>query len=159
MAFVAAKRRKFSYFLRMSIQFLQQNWAIVVASVMGGAILLFVVFRVLQDSARGQLMQLVRLYDEKVTAATKAQQRSSSARTRLQKLQNRQDSAKPRHVQEAAEALEDAESLHKIAADQVLIAANHVRKFILKEFPPRQQDSLRAKYLNDSAPDKKPFTF
>ena len=74
-------------------------------------------------------------------------------------LRAKRESAKPRHVQETTEALEDAQALLKIAEDQVLIAANHVRKLILEEFPPTRQEQLRSKYLPDSAPDSKPFTF
>jgi hypothetical protein len=143
----------------MSMQFLQQNWAVLGASVLGVAIALFVIIRVFQDSTRGQLLRLVRTYDEKILAANKAKRRVGTAEARLRTLRARQDSAKPRHVQEASEALEDAGSLHNIAGDQVLIAANHVRKFILEEFPPNRHESLREKYLSDQAPDKKPFTF
>ncbi len=143
----------------MSMEFLQHNWAILGASVLGAAIAVFVAFRVFEDSARGQLLQLVRTYDKKILAVDKATRHVTAAEAKLRNLRARQDSAKPRHVQEASEVIEDANSLHQIAGDQVLIAANHVRKFILEEFPPKRHDRLRAKYLSDSAPDGKPFTF
>ena len=147
------------YVFRMTLEFLQHNWAVLAASVLGLGIALFVAYRVLDDSARGQLMRLVRLYDEKVLAANKAQRVVAKAEAKLRKLRAKRESAKPRHVQELSEALEDAHALLKIVEDQVLIAANHVRKLILEEFPPTRHEQLRSKYLPDSTPDSKPFTF
>lgn len=143
----------------MAVEFIRHNWAVLAASVLGLGILLFVAFRAFEDSARGRLMRLVRAYDQKVLAAQKAQKVSSTAVARLQKMHARRDSAIPKHIQKAAEALEDARALLKIADDQVLIAANHVRKTILEEFPPRQHERLRARYLPEKEPSEKPFTF
>jgi hypothetical protein len=143
----------------MNLQFLQQNWAIFAAGVLVLAIGLFVAFRVLEDSTHGHLMRLVRLYDEKLLAANKAQRAAVKAEARLRKIRTKLESAKPRHVQETSEALDDAKALLKITQDQVMIAANHLRKFILEEFPPTQHDRLREKYLPESSPDAKPFTF
>ena len=143
----------------MNLQFLQQNWAILAAGVLVLAIGLFVAFRVLEDSTHGHLMRLVRLYDEKLLAANKAQRAAVKAEARLRKIRTKLESAKPRHVQETSEALDDAKALLKITQDQVMIGANHLRKFILEEFPPTQHDRLREKYLPESSPDAKPFTF
>jgi hypothetical protein len=143
----------------MTLEFLQHYWAVLAASVLGLGITLFVVYRALDDSAQGRLMRLVRLYEEKLLAADRAQRVAAKAEAKLRKLRAKLQSAKPRHVQETSEALEDAHALLKIAEDQVLIAANHVRKLILEEFPPTRHEQLRSKYLPDSTPDSKPFTF
>jgi hypothetical protein len=143
----------------MTLEFLQQNWAILAASVLGTAVALFVAYRAFDGSARGQLLRAVRLHQARRQAATKAQRVADKVAARLQKLHTKRDSAKPRHIQEGAEALEDAEALRKIAQDQVLIAANHVRKIILEEYPPKRHARLRARYLPEDEPDKKPFTF
>jgi hypothetical protein len=156
---VSALTFELRYVFAMTLEFVQHNWAVLVASVLGLGIGLFVAYRVFDDSARGRLMHLVRLYDEKILAANKAQRVASKADAKLQKLRAKLQSAKPRHVQEMSEALEDAHALLKIAKDQVLIAANHLRKLILEEFPPARHEQLQSKYLPDTSPDKKPFTF
>ena len=66
---------------------------------------------------------------------------------------------KPIRLQEATEAVQDAETLLKIADDQVLIAGNHVRKLIVEEFPPKRHDRMRSKYLPGEQKDDKPFSF
>jgi hypothetical protein len=156
---VSARALDLGYFFRMTLELLQHYWAVLAASVLGLGITLFVVYRALDDSAQGRLMRLVRLYDEKLLAADRAQRVAAKAEAKLRKLRAKLQSAKPRHVQETSEALEDAHALLKIAEDQVLIAANHVRKLILEEFPPTRHEQLRSNYLPDSAPDSKPFTF
>ena len=156
---VSARALELGYFFRMTLEFLQHYWAVLAASVLGLGITLFVVYRAFDDSAQGRLMRLVRLYDEKLLAADRAQRVAAKAEAKLRKLRAKLESAKPRHVHETSEALEDGQALLKIAEDQVLIAANHVRKLILEEFPPTRQEQLRSKYLPDSAPDLKPFTF
>lgn len=143
----------------MEIEFIRHNWAILAASVLGLAIFVFVAFRVFEDSTRGQLMRLVRAHDEKVRAAQRAHKVSIKAARRLQRIRGKGDSAIPENIQLASEALEDAQALKKIADDQVLIAANHVRKIILEKFPLGRHESLRARYLTDEAPSEKPFTF
>ena len=39
--------------------------------------------------------------------------------------------------------------LLKVAADQVQIAENHVRRIIVEEFPPKRHDRMRSLYLPD----------
>ena len=134
----------------MAIEFVQHHWAILAASVLGLGISLFVAVRAFEDSARGQLLRLVRAHDEKIRAADKARKVASNAAAKLQRMSANRDSAIPRHLSEAAHALEDAQALAKIADDQVMISANLVRKIIVEEFPPQQHASLRAKYLAES---------
>jgi hypothetical protein len=77
----------------------------------------------------------------------------------LDRLERRADSVTPRRLREAAEAVQDAEALLKIAADQVLVAENHVRKIIVDEFPPRHHARMRSRYLPGDRQEGKPFTF
>jgi len=143
----------------MTVDYLQQNWALLAASVIGVAVLLFALWRAWRDSARGRLgAELARLA-QKRAHASRLQRRVRTARTRLEHLQGRAEHVQPRRLQEAAEALQDAEALARIAADQVLIAENHVRKIIVEEFPPKRHEALRARYLPGDGNSGKPFSF
>ena len=131
----------------MNLELLTRNWALVIASVLGTAIFLFVLFRLYGASPRGRLNRHVRLLDSRKSEAAKAQQKLDKAEARLAGLQSRAASVKPRLVSEAEEALHDARFLKKIADDQVLRAQKLVRDVILEEFPPNRQDVMRKKYL------------
>jgi len=135
------------------------NWSLVIGSALLLAISLFVVYRAFADSARGQLRRNLRVLRQRYRQLERAQRNVDSAAARLAKLRSKADAVKPRHGQEAAEAVEDARSLLKIAADQVLVAENHVRKIIVEEYPPQRQEALRRRYLRPSGNDGKPFTF
>jgi len=143
----------------MSFEFALRNWALVAASVVGTAIVLFLLYRSFMDSARGRLLRTTRRLRECRLAAARAAAAVDRAERKLEKLRARADSVKPRHGTEAGEALEDARALRKIADDQVLIAENHIRKVILEEFPPKRQKALRARYLPEQDDGNKPFTF
>jgi hypothetical protein len=143
----------------MTLDYVQQHWALVIASVLATAVLLFVIFRLYQGSARGQLQARVkdlRKCEQQARAAARAAEKAAS---RLARLRGRADSAKPRHIDEASGLLADAKALHQIATDQVLIAQNHVRKVIVEEFPPKRHDKLRSRYLPQLPDDQKPFKF
>ena len=131
----------------MTVEFIIRNWALVAASILGAGILPFVLYRLYRQSARGQLGSHVHALQVRYKEATRAQQVLDQAAARLDKLRTIASSVKPRHVEEAGEAFEDAQSLRKIADDQVLIAENKVRQLILDEFPPNRHDRLRRKYL------------
>jgi len=147
------------YRFAVTVDLLTRNWSLAIAAVLATVILLFVAFRAFADSARGQLLRRARSLRSRYAQARRARKAVAKAAARLQKLQGRAASVKPRHVQEAAETLEDARSLLKIAEDQVMIAENHVRKVIVEEFPPKQHAALRSKYLASPEGQGKPFTF
>lgn len=142
----------------MTIDYLTRNWALVIASVIGTAVLLFVLLRAFQNSTRGRLGTTVAQLRQREKQAAKAARAVAKATARLERLRAKAESVKPRHAQEASEALADALALQKIAADQVLVARNHLRKLILEEYPPKRQAALRAKFLGPDQPDAKPFT-
>lgn len=131
----------------MSLEFLTRNWALAVASVLGTAVVLLVLYRLYADSARGRLRRrLGELTRRRWDAERAARSRDKAAR-RLKALQGRAASTRPRRINAANEALQDAEMLKKVADDQVLVAVRRVREVILEEFPPNRHDALRNKYL------------
>jgi len=154
---VAVSNGSLGYGPRMMLDILGKYWALVAASVLGTAILLFVLFRLYEDSGRGRLQGRVTELRVRERKAKKARKAVSKAAARLDRLRARADSIKPRHGQEASEALEDARALQKIADDQVLVVRNHVRKIILEEYPPKRHAAMRARYLQQDEADQKPF--
>ncbi len=131
----------------MTLEIITRHWALVIASVLGTGVLMFVLYRLYEASPRGRLNSNRRILRARKLGERQAQRRLDKASERLARLQSRAASTKPRLVAEAGEALQDAQSLQKIAADQVLVAKNHLRNVILEEFPPNRQDGLRNKYL------------
>ena len=132
----------------MTVDFLIRNWALVVASILATGILVFVLVRLYRESDRGQLGNRVRALQGCNKAVARAQRVLDKAAERLEELRKSAPTVKPRHVEEAGEAMEDARSLLNIANDQVLIAEKDVRQLIVDEYPPNQQEALRRKYLN-----------
>jgi hypothetical protein len=143
----------------MTLSFLEQHWALVSASIVGTAVLLFVAWRAWLDSPHGRLGIARRHLRDKCLAQAKQRKALLRLSSRLDHLETRADAVKPRALREAAEAVQDAEALLKIAADQVLIAENHVRKIIVEEFPPNRHERMRGRFLPGEREDGKPFSF
>jgi hypothetical protein len=143
----------------MTLSFLEQHWALVSASIVGTAVLLFVAWRAWLDSPHGRLGIARRHLRDKCLAQAKQRKALQRLSSRLDHLETRADAVKPRALREAAEAVQDAEALLKIAADQVLIAENHVRKIIVEEFPPNRHERMRGRFLPGEREDGKPFSF
>ncbi len=135
----------------MNLEFLTRHWALVLAGILAVVITLFVVFRVWSDSAGGQLRAMHNALLRRRQELSRHQKVADKAEKKLVKLRARADSVKPRHLQEAAEALEDAADLAKIANDQVMIAETRLRELILEEFPQNQHIALRARYFGDES--------
>ncbi len=143
----------------MTVDFISRNWSLLIAGVLATGIVLFLLFRVFSDSARGRLRSEVKRLNQCYKDYQRARKASDKAAERLATLEQKAASVKPRRIQEASEALEDARMLQKIAEDQVMIAENYVQKLIVDEFPPKQHSALRDKHLRRHAEDGKPFTF
>jgi hypothetical protein len=143
----------------MSLNFLQQHWALIGAGIVGTAVLLFAVWRAWLDSPRGRLLVARRRLRDKDLEARRQHKQLERLSAHLESLQSKADAVKPRRLQEAMEAAQDARALLKIAKDQVLIAENHVRKIIVEEFPPQRHERLRSRCLPGERADGKPFTF
>ena len=131
----------------MTVDLIIRNWALVVAGILATGILMFVLVRLYRESDRGQLGNRVRALQGCYKEVARAQKGLDKASERLDELRKKASTVKPRHVEEAGEAVEDALLLLNNANDQVLIAQKNVRQLILDEYPPNQQDALRQKYL------------
>jgi uncharacterized membrane protein YccC len=143
----------------MTIAQLQQHWALLGASVLGVAVLLFAGWRVWLDSSRGRLRVAWRRLLDKRREAARCLRAAERARKKFESLAGRSESVSPSRLQAAREAVQDAEALLKIASDQVLIAENHVRRIIVEEFPPKHHERMRRRYLPGEARDSRPFSF
>ena len=142
----------------MDVENAQQYWALLAATAIAVGVLVFIGFRLLQDSARGRLASEVGNLRDKEKAARKAGRKARKAQARLDKLRSRADRVKPRLVEEASGRLEDARALLKIAEDQVLVASNQVRTIIVEEYPPKRHEALRRRLLPKAATENRPFT-
>ena len=131
----------------MTVDLIIRNWALVVAGILGSGILTFVLVRLYRESDRGQLGNRVRTLQGGYKEVARAQKGLDKASERLDELRKNASTVKPRRVEEAGEAMQDARMLLNNANDQVLIAEKNVRQLILDEFPPNRQDVLRGKYL------------
>ncbi len=143
----------------MDWDLLKSNWALIVAAIIGSIIIMLIVIQLIKRSAGGQLRQTLKTLAKARLDEEKARKSVEKAERITRRLHENADRAKPRHLQEAKEALEDARALAKIANDKILIAENHVRRVILEEFPPIKHEAMREKYLPNAARDQKPFTF
>jgi len=81
------------------------------------------------------------------------------AERRVKKLVAKVDQTKPRVLEEAKASVRDTQALEKIAADKVMVTANHVRRVIHEEFPPNRHEELRLRYLPDDVQEGQPFRF
>jgi mannitol-specific phosphotransferase system IIBC component len=138
---------------------LKSNWALIAAAVIGVTLVTLIVFQLIGKSARGQLRRTLQALAKARQNEAQALKSVKKAERVARRLNDKKDRAKPRIVQEAGDALEDARALAKIAKDRILVAENHVRHVILEEFPPVKHEAMRQKYLPDAARDQKPFTF
>jgi len=143
----------------MTYELATTHWALLSASVLGLAIVLFVLWRFWLDSAPGQLRVELRRLRHAEQEARKPRLATEKLRATLSHLQARADSVKPRRLEEVAGELQDHEALLKIANDKVLIARNHVRRIIVEEFPPKRHDAMRNKYLGKDDDPGRPFSF
>jgi hypothetical protein len=131
----------------MTLDLLQQHWALLVAGIVGAAVVLFAGWRAWLDSPRGRLHLARKQLRAKIREARKQRRAGGRATVRLDRLVTKSDSVRPSRLEEATDAVRDAQALLKIANDQVLIAENHVRKIIVEEFPPKHHERMRRKYL------------
>lgn len=143
----------------MNADSLGENWALWLAVVPGLIVAVSVLRYLAGRTARGRLRKVLKEHRRATRDLAAARRLSEQAEARLRKLSARAEKVKPRVLEEAKEALDDARSLTKIAGDKVLVQANHVRRVIFEEFPPSKHDKLRAKYLPQDIADERPFSF
>lgn len=134
------------------------NWALWAAAIPAGVGALSIIYLRYRRSPRGQLRSAIRQHRKAIAALDDTKRAIDKARIRQQKLQANADKTRPRLLQEASDALVDAEALNKIATDKILIAANQVRRVIFEEFPPNRHTRLRRKFLPQDIDDDRPFS-
>lgn len=135
----------------MALEFLKPYWALVLAALLAVMVTLVLSVRAGLRSSQGRLAASVRVLKRCERQERKAGRGLKRARDRVEKLLRRSESVKPRVLEEARSCLADAEALHQIRHDQVLVAQNQVRGVIVEEFPPRRQDELRDRWLPGAA--------
>ena len=134
----------------MTIDYLQQNWALLIAGVLGLGIVLFVLFRASQDSRRGRLGSALTYMRDRERAARKAVKALEEATHKIERLRARSESVPPKQADAARDALLEAQEVQKLIDDQLLIARNNVRLLITEEYPPKRHEAMRSKYLGES---------
>jgi hypothetical protein len=134
----------------MTIDYLQQNWALLIASVLGLGIVLFVLFRASQDSRRGRLGSALTYMRDRERAARKAVKALEVATHKIERLRAKSESVPPKQVDVARDTLREAQEVQKLIDDQLLIARNNVRLLITEEYPPKRHEAMRSKYLGES---------
>lgn len=137
----------------MSGDFAVRNWALLLAVALAAALFLLVSFQAYRQSPRARLRAALRRSGAAGRKAKQAAALLAKRESRLGKLRARASSIKPRLLDEASEAVEDARLARKIADDQLLIARNGVRTVIVEEYPPRRHDALRRRYLAEERAD------
>jgi hypothetical protein len=143
----------------MTSDFVIRNWGPLTASVILLAVFLNILFQKYRRSPSGELRHALSELRARVAESRRAEIGATRAEANLDRLLQKREHARPSHLLEVKEALQDARALQKIAEDRRLVAENHVRRIILEEFPPVRHERLRAKYLPAAAPDKRPFSF
>lgn len=143
----------------MDLEALRSNWALVVAAGLGFIVVVIVIVHLLGQTAGGKLRATLQDLKRARREEAKAMRSMQKAERLARRLHENAESIKPRHLQEAKEALQDARALAKIANDRVLVAQNHVHRVIHEEYPPKKQQRLRQKYLPPEIRDTKPFSF
>ena len=135
------------------------NWALVVAAGIGVVLALVIIGNLITRTGWGQLRQNLHFLAKARKNEAKAMKAVEKAESIARQLDENAEQTKPRLLQEAKDALQDARALAKIANDKLMVAENHVRRIILDEYAPVRQEALRQKYLPDPARDKKPLSF
>lgn len=131
------------------LQLFPQYWALIIASVLGLAILLFVVFRLLEDSRRGQLSSALNDLRERETALHSASKTVAKSLLRYEKLAAMGDKVPPNKYLAAKDAMAEARETEALLTDQVLVLRNNARTIILQDYPPTKHEAMCRKYLGE----------
>jgi seryl-tRNA synthetase len=143
----------------MNLDSLQSDWAVWLALAAVVVAVAVLAPRLLRMTSRSKLRRVVADLKAARKELRKSLRKTRKAGKKIRKYQARAERIKPRVMQEAKEAFEDAQALEKILQDKVMVAENHVRRVIHDEFPPTEHDRMREKYLAQDVKDERPFTF
>jgi len=143
----------------MNADFFSNNWALLLAAVPALIVVVSVIRQLAARSAPGQLRGMLADHRSALKVLANARAQCSKADRRVAKLAAKVDQTKPRVLEEARACARDAQALEKIAADKVLVTANHVRRVIHEEYPPSQHEELRARHLPGDEQKGQRFSF
>ena len=138
---------------------LQANWAVWLALAAVMIAIVAIAPRLLRRTSSAKLKRVVDDMRKARKDLKKCLRTTKKAEKKLESMAKRAERVKPRLLQEAKEAVEDARALQKILNDKVLVTENHVRRVIYDEYPPKLHDRLRKKFLPQDIEDKRPFSF
>lgn len=125
-------------------------WALIIASLLGLAVFLFVLFRLLQDSRHGQLSSALRELREREEALQNASKITAKSLLKYEKLAAGGDKVPPNRYLAAKDALAEARDTESLLKDQVLVLRNNARTIILQDYPPAKHAAMCRKYLGES---------
>ena len=132
------------------LQVFPKYWALIIASVLGLAVLLFVVFRLLQDSRRGHLASALRDLREREKTLQSTSKKVSKCLKKCEKLAAAGDRTPPNKLLEAKDALAEARETEALLNDQVLVLRNNARTIILQGYPPTKHEAMCRRYLGEN---------
>ena len=116
----------------------------------GAGIVLFVLYRLVQDSRRGRLAKELSHLRERERALSGARKDLEKAKVRLEKLQARGDSVPPGKVLQAKDEIQAADETVRLLDGQVQVVRNNARTVILEEYPPKQHAAMLKKCLGET---------
>jgi len=143
----------------MDPDWLLRHWALLAAAAVAAAALFAVLVRVWSGSRAARLKRALRQRRRKESELERAARSARRADRSLRRLEGKVGKIPPKRLTEAEGHAQDARRLYEIAADQLLVAENHVRKIIVEEFPPGQHDALRGRHRLSDVPRKAAFSF
>lgn len=132
------------------LQTFTNHWALIIASVLALAILLFVVFRLVQDSRRGQLSSALNELREREQLLHSASRNVAKSLAKYEKLDSRGDKVPPGKLLAAKDALAAARETERLLKDQVLVLRNNARTIILQDYPPAKHQAMCRRYLGEN---------
>ena len=134
----------------MTLGILEKYWALVIASILGLGIVLFVLYRTFLDSRRGRLVTDVGHLRQREQALRQASGKADKAAAKYARLSAKGDSIAPNKVLAAKDALVGAQETERLLKEQVLVVRNKARTIILEEYPPASQPAMLKKHLGES---------
>ena len=134
----------------MTIELVQEYWALLIASVLGLTIALYLLYNAMKGSRRGRLVQALGHLRQREQALKQAIRATDKAEARYSKLSAKGDSMAPNKVLAAKDAVVAARETQRLLEDQVLVVRNDARKIILEEYPPNRHEAMLRKSLGES---------
>ena len=132
------------------LQLFPRYWALIIASVLALAILVFVVFRLVQDSRRGRLSSALNELREREQSLQSASRKAAKALLKYEKMASRGDKVPPNKLLAAKDALAEARETERLLGDQVLVLRNNARTIILQDYPPAKHAVMRRRHLGET---------